>query len=430
MNKELQERIEMIDKGEVPKGYKKSELGIIPAEWNIIPLKKHYLEIRNGFVGTATPYYVESGVKYLQGKNIKKGRIIPKDLIYVSEDFHIKQSKSQLKLNDIVMVQSGHVGECAVITEEYVGSNCHALIVLTPNDQTHSHFYSYLFNSKLGERLIYKIKTGNTIEHILASDMKKMRVPVPSLYEQQKVSSILSTWDKVIELKEMLIEQKKEQKKGLMQKLLTGEVRLPGFKGELNQVKLGEIGTFLKGKGIAKNQTIDRGINCVRYGEIYTAHHYYIKKFYSSINEEVAKDSTKIEKNDILFAGSGETAEEIGKAVAYINDEEAYAGGDIIILRPTIKVDSLFLSFLINTGEVAKARAKLGQGNSVVHIYPSTLSNLKILLPSFEEQQEIALRLKTFDDNLDLLEKEVLEFKEQKKGLMQLLLTGKVRVKV
>ncbi len=99
-----------------------------------------------------------------------------------------------------------------------------------------------------------------------------------------------------------------------------------------NFLPLSKLGTFSKGKGILKDQVINSGFPCIRYGEIYTKHDFIVRKFNSFISEEVAKESNKIKNGDILFAGSGETTEEIGKAVAYIGNEIAYAGGDIIIL--------------------------------------------------------------------------------------------------
>lgn len=191
--------------------------------------------------------------------------------------------------------------------------------------------------------------------------------------------------------------------------------------------KLGELGSFLKGKGISKSETIESGLPCIRYGEIYTRHHDYIKEFYSFVDEDTANKSTEIMKGDILFAGSGETAEEIGKSVAYLHEEKAYAGGDIIILR-TKDVNSKYLAFALNEGRLAKERAKLGQGHSVVHIYPKELKELIIHLPSDNEQQKIVSILSTWDKAIELKEKLIEQKKEQKKGLMQKLLTGEVRM--
>ena len=97
-------------------------------------------------------------------------------------------------------------------------------------------------------------------------------------------------------------------------------------------MSLSEIGRFSKGSGVTRDQSHSGDIPCVRYGELYTTHDNYIRSFSSFISAEVAKTATKLSKGDILFAGSGETKEEIGKAVAFVGDEEAYAGGDIIIL--------------------------------------------------------------------------------------------------
>lgn len=191
--------------------------------------------------------------------------------------------------------------------------------------------------------------------------------------------------------------------------------------------KLGDLGRFLKGKGISKADTSDSGIPCILYGEIYTKHHVFIKKFKSFIDEQTASMSMQIEKGDILFTGSGETKEEIGKPVTYLYDKEAFAGGDIIILRPR-NVNSLFLSYLLNSNELVRERAKLAQGHSVVHIYPKELESIKVHLPSLLEQQKIADILFTWDKAIELKEKLIEQKNEQKKGLMQKLLTGRVRL--
>jgi type I restriction enzyme, S subunit len=192
-------------------------------------------------------------------------------------------------------------------------------------------------------------------------------------------------------------------------------------------VRLGDVGKFAKGKGIRKDQVVDNGIPCIRYGEIYTQHHEYIKKFYSFIDDEIARESQRIEKGDILFAGSGETAEEIGKCVAYTFPQEAYAGGDIIIFSPSNAFNSLFLGFLLNSERINTQKSVMGQGNSVVHIYSSSLSNLQIPLPPLEEQKKIAEILSTWDQGIDKLSGLIERKKHLKKGLMQKLLTGRVR---
>ena len=120
--------------------------------------------------------------------------------------------------------------------------------------------------------------------------------------------------------------------------------------------KLSEIGKFSKGAGVRKDEALSGNIPCVRYGELYTSHHEYIKTFYSFISKAIADTSKRLKKGDILFAGSGETKEEIGKCVAFIDEVEAYAGGDIVILSPE-EVESLYLGFLLNAPLIQKQKA-------------------------------------------------------------------------
>ena len=192
---------------------------------------------------------------------------------------------------------------------------------------------------------------------------------------------------------------------------------------------LGALGTFSKGKGILKEQVISEGLPCVRYGEIYTTHDFIIKEFKSFIAEDVATESKEIKNGDILFAGSGETVEEIGKAVAYIGTEKAYAGGDVIILSTRKDVNPKCLSYALETDFVKRQKRVLGQGNSVVHIYPSDLSKVKIPLPPLPEQKAIAQVLSTADAAIHTTERLIAQKELRKKWLMQQLLTGKKRLK-
>lgn len=192
---------------------------------------------------------------------------------------------------------------------------------------------------------------------------------------------------------------------------------------------LKDLGTFSKGKGILKEQTVSSGIPCVRYGEIYTTHNYVINTFKSFITEEIAKESRQIKKGDILFAGSGETIEEIGKSVAFMNDERAYAGGDVIILSTNNKINPICLSYALETDAVKKQKRKFGQGNSVVHIYASDLSKIKLLLPLLPEQDDIADCLKTWDRAILTVSKLIRQKEQRKKWLQQQLSAGKKRLK-
>lgn len=192
---------------------------------------------------------------------------------------------------------------------------------------------------------------------------------------------------------------------------------------------LDELGEFSKGKGIAKKDILEEGtegLPCVRYAEIYTRYHNYTTSFKSRINKDSAQNSNPIEKGDILFASSGETLGDIGKSIAYLGNENAYAGGDTIILKQG-KQDSQYLGYLLNNDIVRKQLFRFGQGHSVVHIYSSSLKKMLLPLPPLSEQQKIASILGSWDKAIALQEKLIAEKQKIKKGLMQQLLTGKKR---
>ena len=190
--------------------------------------------------------------------------------------------------------------------------------------------------------------------------------------------------------------------------------------------KLEEVGLFLKGKGIKKDELVTQGLPCIIYGQIYTTYDYYTHNLISFIPEYLKHSTTEIFKNDILFAGSGETKEEIGKSITYLGNTPAYAGGDIIILRQNVLISKYITFYLNSIGR--KQLNKLGQGDSVVHIYKSSLEIINIPVPPLEEQKKIAEILSLWDKAIEQT-KDLIAYKEkQKKGLMQALLTGKKRL--
>lgn len=238
------------------------------------------------------------------------------------------------------------------------------------------------------------------------STINNVKIDIPPYEEQQKIASILSTWDKAIELKEKLIEQKKEQKKGLMQKLLTGEVRLPGFNEKWEKVRLGNICSITTGK-LDANAMKENG----KY------------KFFTCAKEVYSIDEYAFDTEALLVSGNGAN-------VGYIH----YYNGKFNAYQRTYVLDQfsnniLFIKYLLDENLKRRIHKEKNAGNTP-YITMGTLSDMYLSLPSQVEQYEIAKILEKSDYEIDLLEKDLEYVKNQKQGLMQLLLTGKVRVKV
>ena len=296
-----------------------------------------------------------------------------------------------------------------------------------PEDNYDPEFIYYQL-ANVAER-IAKMAGAHAVPIIAKSQFSAEKILVPTLVEQRRIAEILSTWDRAIETVEALIANARAQKAALMQILLTGKRRLPGFSSEWERAALGGRGDFRKGKGISRAEVKGAGIPCVRYGEIYTRHDDIVRDFGSFIDTASASRSEPIIRSDILFACSGETAEEIGKCVAYLGDHEAYAGGDIVIFSPE-RDNPVFLAYLLNSPPLVMQKSQMGQGNSVVHISASNLAKLQIVIPELDEQDAIAQRLLDSDTQISSHQFQLTALRQERAALMQQLLTGKRRVRV
>ena len=363
---------------------------------------------------------------------------------FISEK--VAEESVLLKKGDLLFTCSGEtkedIGKCAAFVSDckaYAGGD---LIIFSPKVPCDSKFLGFLCNSYSINKQRYRYAQGDSVVHISTESIANLKITFPPLAEQQKITEILCKQDKIIFLKQKLLEQKLQQKKWLMQKLLEvphsnanceEKVSLCGVvinKSKWKRDSLGNLGDFSKGSGIKREEANSGKIPAIRYGEIYTVHNEYIKIFYSFISNDVAKQSKLLKNGDLLFSCSGETKEDIGKCVAFVFNCEAYAGGDVIILSPKVAIDSMFFGFFLNSAFVNKQRFEFAQGDSIVHISSESLSKIKIYLPSLPEQKIIAQVLSTADKEIALLKSSIEQEKQKKKSLAQLLLTGTVRVKI
>jgi type I restriction enzyme S subunit len=192
--------------------------------------------------------------------------------------------------------------------------------------------------------------------------------------------------------------------------------------------RVSTFGEFFKGRGIRKDETKSVGLPCIRYGEIYTKYDRIIFNTTSFIDEETSKESELIKKGDVLFAGSGETIEDIGKAIVYFGASDAYAGGDTIVLRLQDRIDPIYASFLMNASFVQHQKSISAKGEIIVHIYPKDIREIIIPLPPKEEQAVIGnyLGKKTTQiDSLITKKQKLIELlKEERKVIINEAING------
>ena len=392
--------------------YTPHDVGPSPLDWEAPFLAEVSSLITNGFVGTATPHYTdESGVPYFYGKNVRANYLDPRGIRYITSEFHAAQSKTALREGDLLTVQSGHIGETAIVTKEYEGSNCHALIVTRPKKEAvYPQFLSYYINSEMGRARLKGLEVGSTILHINTKDLKKFRVLLPPLLEQRKIAKILSTWDKAISNTERLINNSKQQKKALMQQLLTGKKRLlddsgKPFEGEWEEVMLGEIARIYQPKTISKSKLTSTGY------PVYGANG--IIGNYSDFNHDTEQ---------VAVTCRGSTC----GVVNWTLPKSWITGNAMVVnLDANKRCFKKFIYYLLAGSNLKYLITGSGQPQITGEI-----KNHKIFLPIKDEQEKVAAVLTNADKEVELLEQQLVDLKQEKKALMQQLLTGKRRVKI
>ena len=191
-------------------------------DWEQRKLKDEYQKISNAFVGTASPFYVEHGHFYLESNNIKNGQINHDHEVFINDTFYNEKRNKHLHTNDLVMVQSGHVGDSAVITKRYNNIAAHALIMFqNPKYSETSRFLNYYFQSYNAKKKISVISIGNTISHILASDMNKFITSFPKSSEQQKIATIFQRIQDLISLQQQKNADIINLKKAILDKIFS-----------------------------------------------------------------------------------------------------------------------------------------------------------------------------------------------------------------
>jgi type I restriction enzyme S subunit len=412
---------------EVRLGYKTTELGAIPDAWEVRELREVTLKITDG--DHVTPRRTSSGYYLLSARNILDGRIDVSDVDYVGADEYLRMKhRCGPEEGDVLISCSGTIGRVAVVPP---GFECvlvrSAALAKLDKARAHGGFIQYALQSANLQAQIAASVNQGAQPNLFLNHIERLVCPIPPLPEQRLIAETLNDFDVLLAALDRLIAKKRDLKQAAMQQLLTGQTRLPGFQGEWGAKRLGDIGTFLKGTGVKKDDSRSGDLPCVRYGEIYTHHHNCIRSFNSWISRDVARTATPLKMGDLLFAGSGETKTEIGKCAAFVYDGEAYAGGDIVILRAA-GVDPVFMGYYCNTAAINAQKASKGQGDAVVHISASALANISGPLPGLAEQTAIAAVLSDIDAELAALKAQLDKTRALKQGMMQELLTGGTRL--
>jgi type I restriction enzyme S subunit len=393
-----------------------------PDGWKLVKANDVCNSISVGVVIKPSQYYVDekSGIKAFRSANVREGYINNSDWVYFSKEGHKANRKSQLNTGDVLIVRTGYPGTACVVTSNFNGSNAIDIVIARPDyNQILPEYLCAYTNSSVGKSQVLNLQGGMAQKHLNVSAYQVLKIKLPTLPEQKQIVKIFSTWDMAIEITEKLLKNSQQQKKFLMQQLLTGKKRLPGFSGEWKNLKVSEIGKVVTGNTPPKSEDSNYG------GHIFwaTAEDFkqkYIKCTRVRLTGEGAAKARVVPAGSVLVT----CIASIGKnAIA----------GDTMATNQQINAVTVNKSnnneFFYYIVEHFKNKLIAWAGVTAVPILnKSSFEKVSFLVPELKEQQKIASILSIADKEIENLQQKLEYFRQEKKALMQQLLTGKRRV--
>ena len=413
----------------------------VPEHWQLIRIKNLFNEIDKRSVSgkedllsvsqytgvTPRKDSFEEGKEITNAKTLKGYKIVEQGDLVVN----------------IMLAWNGCLG-----ISNYHGITSPAYCVYRVKVNYNPEYFGYLFSTSLYKGEFRKRSTGIIESRLrLYSDaFFRIFCFVPPKNEQDEIVNILNSESAkithFIHTKQRFIELLKEQRqsiitnavtKGIDEKAKMKETVLGKIPEHWEVRRLGTIGRFSKGGNISRSELIytDKGVPAILYGDLYTKYDIVAENIINRITKETAANSVELKKGDLLFTGSGETKEDIGKCVIFNSNEPAYAGGDVIIFKQDI-FDSYFVSYSQNSSIARYQKAISSKGEIIVHTYGSKLRDVIMPYPpTIEEQKQIVEHIKSETKTLDIAiskaEREIELIEEYREAMIAEAVTGKMK---
>lgn len=396
----------------------------LPKGWKIKKLGEVISKMGSGVTpkgGRET--YLSEGIPLIRSQNVLNGELDLSDVAFISEKQHNKMSGSKLKPNDVLLnITGASIGRSCVLPNDFMEGNVnqHVCIIRTNPNELKPFILSQYFLSINGQRIIDSYQVGGNRQGLNYDQLKSFEIPIPPLPEQQKIAQILSTWDKAIQTTQLLLDKLESRKKGMMQKLLNGT----GKKWKISLI----------------NEVFERvRDNNKRVNEIpiltISAKQGFLSQ-YEKFNRVIAGTSlekyTLLKRNDFSYNKGNSKTFPFG-CIYKLNIKEGLVPNVYISFRAKVDVSEDFYQHYFLFGSIdTQLKGIISSGaraDGLLNVAWEDFFKLKIFNPPIEQQFAIAKILNTADAEIQETKAYLKTLKQQKKGLMQSLLTGKIIVK-
>ena len=424
----------------VPPDYKQTEVGVIPEEWDVLPLSLITDPKRPiGYGIVQTGRRISNGVKCVRVVDFENGQINSDDLITTSLEISAAYKRTLLAEGDLLIALRGKIGELAVIGKELIGANLtRGVALLAPLSGYDSKYLFHYLSSSRGKKVFERNLNGSALQEIPIATLRKIPAVVPPLPEQRAIATALSDVDALLGALDRLIAKKRDLKQAAMQQLLTGQTRLPGFHGEWEVKTLGDLFNFSGGYSASRDQLSAEGYCYLHYGDIHgakktcvdtRADYHDIPKL--DIPLKRVSSNSLLKDGDVVFVDASEDDEGTSRHVVVANKDNVPFISGLHTIVAKSKTDELaheYRQYCFQTPAIRHQFLFYAVGTKVSGISKSNIPKLTLPVPSVPEQTAIAAVLTDMDAELGALEQRLAKTRALKQGMMQELLTGKTRL--
>lgn len=389
--------------------FKNTEIGKIPEEWKMYSIGKDCsVKARIGWQGLTTSEYLQTGhYGLITSTDLIEGKVNWDTCVFVSEERYKQDTNIIVKNGDVLVSKDGTIGKVAVVSNlQYPTTlNSGVFVIRTKNEKITQEGLGLVFISPYFKDFIKRLTAGSTIVHLYQKDIVNFTFPIPTLPEQHRIASALTSIDNLISSLGKLIEKKKNIKQGTMQQLLTGQIRLKGFSEPWGEKKLEEVCSVKRGVRVVKRNLTTDGLYPV----------------YQNTNFPLGYSNQYNVEAYTPFVIIGGSAGQVG-----ICRERYWAADDCAFFAcHDIYKEYLYYVLLLNQSNILH-NVRTG---TIPRLDRSFLSNMVVYISSnIDEQQAIATILTKMDDEITALEAKRAKYEAIKQGMMQQLLTGKIRL--
>ncbi|MDI4667617.1 restriction endonuclease subunit S [Pseudoalteromonas shioyasakiensis] len=420
-------------------------VGDIPEHWEVAAISSYSTKITNGYVGPTRDIFFDSGVRYLQSLHIKQNRINFHTPYYVSKEWSDAKAKSILNEGDVLVVQTGDIGQVAAVTKEFEGCNCHALIIISTTKDLNGFYLSWLLNSSYGFHSLKSIQTGALHPHLNCDLVKTVKSHLPTIEEQQKIAKFLdhetAKIDTLIAKQEKLIELLKEKRQAVISHAVTKGLNPDAPMKDSGVEWLGEVPAHwdmkrLKYIGEARNGltyspddvvTQEEGILVLRSSNIQDARLSFSDNVY--VNMDIPT-RIRTKENDLLICSRNGSRQLIGKNALITKEAVDMAfGAFMVVFRSKLNP---YLYWVLNS-PLFEYQSGSFLTSTINQLTIGNLASMEVPIPPECERKAISDYLIEKDQYFDkLTHKALLKvnlLKERKTALISAAVTGKIDVR-